>query len=177
MINFNYSLEPGKNRELLREYTNYKKVISIITPAWNPTEYLLQTANCILNQTYPYFEWLIIDDGSTNKESLELLKKVEEMDSRIKVLHKKNEGLSKTRDYGVKHSSKETDIVVFIDDDDLLDKWNGPYLYKAIPNDPWGNMYEYMIPGNYGQQYGIRSFGADGYEGGEGNNADITSWE
>ena len=62
-------------------------------------------------------------------------------------------------------------------DDDLLDKWNGPYLYKAIPNDPWGNMYEYMIPGYYGQQYGIRSFGADGYEGGEGNNADITSWE
>lgn len=122
MVNFNYSLEPGKNKNIVKEYIGYKKVISIITPAWNPTEYLFQTANCILNQTYPYFEWVIVDDGSTKKESLEILKQVEAMDDRIKVFHKKNEGLSKTRDYGVKHSSKETDIVVFIDDDDLLDK-------------------------------------------------------
>lgn len=136
LINFNYNLEPGKNRESLRDYTNYKRIISIITPAWNPTEYLFQTANCILNQTYPYFEWIIIDDGSTNKESLEILKQVEEMDSRITVLHKKNEGLSKTRDYGVKHSSKETDIVVFIDDDDLLDKTYLECAYYTLCANP-----------------------------------------
>jgi general secretion pathway protein G len=54
--------------------------------------------------------------------------------------------------------------------------WNGPYLYKDIPNDPWGNEYEYTIPGADGNPYGIRSYGADRKEGGEGNNADITSW-
>ena len=136
LINFNYNLEPGKDKNISREYTNYKKVISIITPAWNPSEYIFQTANCILNQTYPYFEWLIVDDGSTNKESLEILKQVEKMDDRIKVLHKKNEGLSKTRDYGVKHSAKETDIVVFIDDDDLLDKTYLECAYYTLCANP-----------------------------------------
>jgi general secretion pathway protein G len=54
--------------------------------------------------------------------------------------------------------------------------WNGPYLYKNIPNDPWGNPYEYTIPGPNNLPYGIRSFGADGREGGERNDADISSW-
>jgi general secretion pathway protein G len=55
--------------------------------------------------------------------------------------------------------------------------WNGPYVSKAIPRDPWGNDYEYRKPGFYNTQYGIRSFGGDGMEGGEGNDADISSWE
>ena len=140
LVNFNYKLEPGQHLEKSKEYKNYKKVISIITPAWNPTEYLFQTANCILNQTYPYFEWLLIDDGSTKKESLETLDKIEKMDDRIKVLHKENEGLSKTRDYGVKHSSKETELIVFIDDDDLLDKTYlecAYYTMCANPDASW----------------------------------------
>lgn len=58
-----------------------------------------------------------------------------------------------------------------------FDLWNGPYLYKDVPKDPWGNEYEYLSPG-YGElPFSIRSFGADGKEGGEGKNADITSWE
>jgi general secretion pathway protein G len=54
--------------------------------------------------------------------------------------------------------------------------WSGPYLYKDIPKDPWGNDYEYSVPGQNGLPYGIRSFGADGREGGSGNDADINSW-
>lgn len=115
-----YKLEYGKTRNNVREYEDYKIVISIVTPAWNSTDKIFQLANCILNQTYPYYEWLIIDDGSTNKDSLKYYDEVAKMDKRIKVLHKKNEGLSKTRDYGVKHSSKESEYIVFIDDDDLL---------------------------------------------------------
>lgn len=122
MIHFDYKLEPGRKLEKGRVALNHKKVISIVTPAWNPSDKIFTLANCILNQTYPYYEWLIIDDGSTNKDSLGYFDKLEKMDKRIKVLHKKNEGLSKTRDYGAKHSSKETEYVVFIDDDDLLDK-------------------------------------------------------
>jgi general secretion pathway protein G len=56
------------------------------------------------------------------------------------------------------------------------DKWNGPYLKKEIPNDPWGNPYVYRAPGRNGG-YEIVSYGADGREGGEGENADIQSWE
>lgn len=55
--------------------------------------------------------------------------------------------------------------------------WNGPYINKPIPRDPWGNDYEYTIPGFHNTPYSIRSFGRDGREGGEGNDADITSWD
>ena len=54
--------------------------------------------------------------------------------------------------------------------------WSGPYIYRKTPNDPWGNPYEYTIPGAEGLPFSIRSFGSDGREGGEGKNADITSW-
>lgn len=57
------------------------------------------------------------------------------------------------------------------------ENWGGPYLYKDAPKDPWGNEYEYMSPAPDGSPYGIRSFGADGIEGGEDKNADIKSWE
>ncbi len=121
MVSIDYTLEPGRTLKEKRNYIKHKPVISIITPAWNSSDKIFQLANCILNQTYPYYEWLIIDDGSTNKESLRYFKEVEAMDERISVLHKQNEGLSKTRDYGVAHSSKNVEIIVFIDDDDLLD--------------------------------------------------------
>lgn len=55
-------------------------------------------------------------------------------------------------------------------------KWNGPYLKKDIPADPWGNPFIYHTPGRNGG-YEIISYGADGKEGGEGDNADINSWE
>ncbi len=62
-------------------------------------------------------------------------------------------------------------------DEQINKNWNGPYLHKAIPNDPWGNPYEYSFPGKNNTPYSICSFGADGFEGGEGKNADICSWE
>jgi general secretion pathway protein G len=55
--------------------------------------------------------------------------------------------------------------------------WNGPYLKKnQVPKDPWGNDYQYRSPGQNGA-YDIWSLGADGQEGGEGENQDIKSWE
>jgi general secretion pathway protein G len=56
--------------------------------------------------------------------------------------------------------------------------WNGPYLKKnAVPPDPWGKPYQYKCcPGEHGD-YDIWSHGADGTPGGEGENADVVSWE
>ncbi|GAB4237238.1 MAG: type II secretion system major pseudopilin GspG [Acidobacteriota bacterium] len=57
-----------------------------------------------------------------------------------------------------------------------LDNWGGPYLDKStIPKDPWGREYQYRSPGLHGE-YDLYSLGADGVEGGEGENSDITSW-
>ena len=53
-------------------------------------------------------------------------------------------------------------------------KWNGPYLRKAIPLDPWGKPYVYRIPGEKGD-FDLLSFGKDGQPGGTGENADIAN--
>lgn len=53
----------------------------------------------------------------------------------------------------------------------------GGYLDKQdLPIDPWGNQYVYISPGQYNPDFDLKSFGADGIEGGEGYNADIESW-
>jgi general secretion pathway protein G len=57
-----------------------------------------------------------------------------------------------------------------------VDRWDGPYLRKDLPPDPWGKPYVYKSPGDHGA-YDIISYGADGVPGGDGNNRDITSWE
>ncbi|MGD0504147.1 MAG: type II secretion system major pseudopilin GspG [Steroidobacteraceae bacterium] len=54
-------------------------------------------------------------------------------------------------------------------------KWQGPYLSKAIPLDPWGRPYLYKSPGDHGD-FDIESYGRDGQPGGEGNDADIVNW-
>lgn len=59
---------------------------------------------------------------------------------------------------------------------DSTDRWKGPYLKKEIPEDPWGSPYVYRSPGRNGG-YEIISYGADGREGGDGDNQDINSWE
>ena len=53
-------------------------------------------------------------------------------------------------------------------------KWNGPYLKKALPLDPWGHAYQYRAPGTKGE-YEILSLGKDGQAGGTGEDADIVS--
>jgi general secretion pathway protein G len=53
-------------------------------------------------------------------------------------------------------------------------KWNGPYLQKAVPADPWGNAYIYKQPGT-GRDYDIVSYGRDGVPGGTGEDADLTN--
>ncbi len=56
------------------------------------------------------------------------------------------------------------------------DRWDGPYLKKEVPRDPWGNPYVYRSPGDR-EPYELMSYGADGVPGGTGDNADIKSWE
>ncbi|MCK8600238.1 type II secretion system major pseudopilin GspG [Desulfoferrobacter suflitae] len=56
------------------------------------------------------------------------------------------------------------------------DNWDGPYLPKDVPPDPWGKQYVYRFPGEHGD-YDLYSMGADGQDGGEGENADVVSWE
>jgi general secretion pathway protein G len=59
---------------------------------------------------------------------------------------------------------------------DGIDKWDGPYLRKELPQDPWGNRYVYESPSEHGD-YAIMSYGVDGKPGGEEMDMDIVSWK
>jgi general secretion pathway protein G len=56
------------------------------------------------------------------------------------------------------------------------ENWEGPYLTKGLPNDPWGKPYAYQCPGAHGE-YDLYSYGRDGIQGGEGEDKDVTNWE
>ncbi|HEX9611945.1 MAG TPA: type II secretion system major pseudopilin GspG [Gemmatimonadales bacterium] len=57
-------------------------------------------------------------------------------------------------------------------------RWRGPYLRRGVPLDPWGNPYSYRAPGEaLPDGYDLLTLGRDGQQGGEGEDADVTSWE
>jgi len=59
----------------------------------------------------------------------------------------------------------------------VSERWGGPYMYREVPKDPWGNDYLYAAPGNHGLPFELLSLGADGKSGGDGNESDISSWK
>ena len=132
-----YSLIPGREKKDYGELKGKNKtVISIITPFYNGGKTLEQTAKSLFNQTYPYFEWIIVDDGSKDEESLKKLDKVAKMDDRIKVFHKENGGPSMARDFGIEKASKESKYVFFIDCDDLMENTMLECLYWTLETHP-----------------------------------------
>lgn len=56
-----------------------------------------------------------------------------------------------------------------------IENWDGPYLKKGLPNDPWGRPYHYQCPGTHGE-YDLFSYGRDIAQGGEGEDKDVVSW-
>ena len=121
MDEFNFSIEPGSKKYNNRDYVEITPLISVVVPFFNSGKYIEQTINSVLNQTFPYYEILIIDDGSKDEESLEKLEEIQKLDKRIKVFHKENEGLAATRDFGASKSSSSCKYLMFLDDDDLIE--------------------------------------------------------
>jgi len=75
-----------------------------------------------------------------------------------------------------RYPTTEEGLKVLRDKPSGADLWQGPYLPKEIPIDPWSKPYTYRCPGDHGD-YDIISFGADGVEGGDGENQDVVSWK
>ena len=67
---YDFLLEPGKVKIESRDYKDNESVISVVIPFYNDKDYIEQSVNSVLNQTFPYYEILIIDDGSKDEESL-----------------------------------------------------------------------------------------------------------
>ena len=96
---------------------NKNPIVSVIVPVYNTEKYIDKCIQSIVNQTYESLEIVVIDDGSTDKSTL-ICDKWKDKDSRIKVIHKKNGGLSDARNIGIDNSSGE--FVCFVDSDDII---------------------------------------------------------
>lgn len=150
-MNFDYTKEPGRvllNRELKKDY---KPLVTILTPFYNAGKYFHQTYNCVINQTFPFFEWIIVNDGSTNKEDVELLNKIELTDERIKVLHKDNGGISTARNLAIKHAN--TEIIYPLDADDLIVPTFVECLYWGLYYNPEASWCYTRNIGFHNQEY------------------------
>ena len=90
------------------------KLVSVIVPVYQVENYIAQTINSVLNQTYPHFELLIIDDESPDR-SIEICQQFN--DSRIKIISQKNRGLAGARNTGIRNA--KGDYLAFLDSDDL----------------------------------------------------------
>lgn len=101
-------------------------LISIIVPVYNVEDYIVECLQSILRQTYRNYELIIIDDGSTDNSG-GICDTISETDTRIIVVHKKNGGLSSSRNVGMRYATGE--YVAFIDSDDFIDD---DYIEKLI---------------------------------------------
>jgi len=102
--------------------------ISIIIPCYNIELHVLKCIDSVLNQTYPNFELLLINDGSTDT-TLDICKKQKKKDSRIKVYSHNNKGVSFTRNRGI--ALAKGDYIMFIDGDDWIEKDTLSHLINA----------------------------------------------
>ena len=104
-------------------------LISVVVPVYNVEKYLNKCVDSIINQTYKKLEIILVDDGSSDtsgEKCDEYLKK----DSRIKVYHKKNGGLSDARNYGIDKANGK--YIGFVDSDDFIKDDMYAKLYNAI---------------------------------------------
>lgn len=93
-------------------------LISIITPAYNTEKYIDLAIRSVLNQTYRNFEYILVDDGSTDKTG-EIIDRYAAQDSRIRVIHKENGGVSSARNAGLAAATGE--YIAWLDSDDSIE--------------------------------------------------------
>lgn len=101
------------------------KKITTIVAAYNVERYILRCIESVLGQTYKNLEIIIINDGSTDKTK-EILENIKNLDSRIKIIHKKNGGISSVRNLGIDKSTGY--YIHHLDGDD----WLEPEMYDKM---------------------------------------------
>lgn len=105
------------------------ETISIIIPIYNVESYLRKCLDSIMEQSFSYFELLLINDGSTDA-SAQICQEYVEKDDRIRYFEKENSGVSSARNFGIKHSRGE--YIIFIDSDDWVEPNYLEILYKTM---------------------------------------------
>ena len=123
----------------------------MITPFYNSGAHFEQTYRCLINQTMEEYEWIIVNDGSTKAEDVKQLEELAAADVRIRVFHQENGGQSKAKNHGIRQA--ETDVIVFIDADDLVEPFYLEVLYQALQEHPDASWSYTDLVGFAGQEY------------------------
>lgn len=94
--------------------------ITVVTPTFNTGEIILETAFCLLRQSFQQFSWIVVDDGSTDRSGIEALRSLAELDPRITLIERaENRGQSFSRNEGIRRASSP--FIFLLDADDLLE--------------------------------------------------------
>ena len=131
---FDYQKQPGRTRTRFYAPDPGEALVSVITPYYNAGRYFEQTFNSVVNQTFPWFEWIIVNDGSTNAGDVAILRELAAKDRRITVIDQENGGLSCARNTGVAHTN--TELVVPLDADDVFAPTYLECMYWAMLYNP-----------------------------------------
>ena len=105
------------------------ELISVVVPVYNVERYLGKCLESIVRQTYANIEIVLVDDGSTDSGG-QICDFYANKDSRVKVIHKKNGGLSDARNRGIEESKGK--YLIFVDSDDVIDETLVEYLYNLV---------------------------------------------
>ncbi|WP_418263876.1 glycosyltransferase family 2 protein [Flavobacterium faecale] len=108
------------------------KKISVIVPCYNQAHYLNEALESIYQQTYSYWECIVVNDGSTDITE-EIVQKWISIDNRFSYIKKENGGLSSARNSGLRVTTG--DYIQFLDADDYLNKYKFEYQLKCFGND------------------------------------------
>ena len=106
-------------KKVLTAKKNNESLVTIIVPIYNVEKYLEQCVDSIINQTYKNVEIILIDDGSTDSSG-KICDHYGDANKNIKVIHKKNSGVSSARNVGIDNAKGS--FICFVDSDDYLDK-------------------------------------------------------
>lgn len=101
-------------------------LVSVIIPAYNIDQYLAETLDSVLAQTYSHFEVMIVNDGSTDR-TLEIAQEYAAKDNRIRIISQPNQGVSLTRNHGIRETTGE--LIAFLDGDD---RWHPTKLSTHV---------------------------------------------
>lgn len=145
--------------------------VSVIIPVYQAEKFIRTCVQSVLSQTYREIELVLVDDGSQD-HSLEICNEFAETDSRIKVIHQENRGVSVARNRGLEEATG--DYILFVDADDLIEKNMIEYMVKRVSQGchdivicgfdyVYSDRIETQIPqmgeGNYKKEYVYANFG------------------
>lgn len=127
-------------------------MISVIVPVYNRENKIRRCVDSIRKQTYQDLEIILVDDGSKD-DSLQVCRQMHEEDSRIKVLHQENAGVSAARNYGMANATGE--YIAFVDSDDMIPE--NYYASMIEVADKYGKQYHIMTGAELSTENGVES--------------------